>query len=53
MFKIFSLKVANALSKKGFEVKDVEINIYNPKFKVFLFEDTESFRKALSEITKK
>lgn len=50
MKKIFALWVANELCKKGFRIKDWEINRLNPKCKVFLFEDSENFQKALSEI---
>ena len=50
---IFSLKVANELVKRGFEVKDTQINIKYPEYKVFLFEESNEIRKALKEITQR
>lgn len=47
---IFSLRYANELVKRGFEIVETGINIENPKYKVFYFEDTEDFRAALEEI---
>lgn len=47
---IFSLRIANELVRRGFNIVETGINIENPKLKVFYFEDTEDFRKNLKEI---
>lgn len=51
--KIFKLWVANELINRGFEVVGWEVNINNPRLKVFLFENTTEFKKALKEVTVK
>lgn len=48
--RVFSLKVANGLLKKGHKVVDVEINIKNPLLKVFVFEKTEKFEQDLAVV---
>lgn len=53
MKKIFSLKLANELMRKGNKVVDIEINTKNPKLKVFLFEDTDKLRNDMTSITKR
>lgn len=50
---VYTLRVATALVDRGFEVKGTAIDFNNPKYKVFLFENTEELRKALWEITHK
>lgn len=49
-YVVFSLKIANELVKRGFEIVDTGINIDDPHYKVFYFEDTTDFRKAFKEI---
>lgn len=49
-YVVFSLKIANELVKRGFEIVDTGINIDDPRYKVFYFEDTIDFRKAFKEI---
>lgn len=50
--KIFSLKVANHLIKMGNEIIDYEINLQNPKFKIFIFKKTDKLINDLTEFTK-
>lgn len=49
-YVVFSLKYANELVKKGFQIVETGINIDDTRYKVFYFEDTEDFRKAFKEI---
>ena len=49
-YTVFSLKLANKLVNKGFEILDTGVNVKNPKYRVFFFEDTEALRKAINEI---
>lgn len=51
-YMIYSLRVANALVKRGFEITNTCVNINNPKLKVFYFEDTPELRTALAELIK-
>lgn len=51
-FVVYSLKLANSLIKKGFEIKGSGINIQNPKYTVYFFEDTEQLRAAVNEFKK-
>lgn len=48
--RIFTLKLADELVKRGNEIVDYEINTKNPKLKVFIFEDNERLQKDISEI---
>ncbi|MFA6708401.1 MAG: DUF5659 domain-containing protein [Fusobacterium sp.] len=50
--KIFSLKLANELMRKGFDIVGYEINLKNPILKVFHFEATKELSEAMTEITK-
>lgn len=47
---VFSLRIANQLVKRGFEIIETGINLDDPKYKVFFFEDTAEFRKAFELI---
>lgn len=49
---IFTKRIANALAARGFRVVEIRHDSKNPKYLVWLFEDTVAFRDALSEITK-
>lgn len=50
MYKVFTLKLANELVKRNFEIKDWEINRNQPNLKVFLFEDTIKLRNEIIKI---
>ena len=52
-YVIYSLKVANALTRKGFEVKATGINTKFPKYLVYYFADTPELRAAITEIKAK
>lgn len=47
---VYSLRVANELIKRGYQVINVENNIQFPRYKVFFFEDTPEVRKTIEEI---
>ena len=51
-YTIFSLRIANALAKQGFEIVNTGINVKNPKYSVFYFKDSEELRTALDKLTK-
>lgn len=53
VYKIFRAKTAGQLHDKGFKIIRTETNKFNPLWKVFLFEDTPEFRKALTELSNK
>ena len=50
MYKVFTLRLANELVKRNFEIKDWEINRNQPNLKVFLFEDTIKLRNEIIRI---
>lgn len=50
-YVVYSLRLANILSNKGFQIKGTRINYKNPKYTVFMFEDTEELRKAIKRYT--
>ena len=50
--KIFSKKVAYQLISQGFNLIDMEDNLKYKNLKVFIFQETDEFKKALTEITK-
>lgn len=52
-FKVFSRKLAYLLRIAGYRVAAVEPNSYKPQFDVYLFEDTDEFRKAFTDIQEK
>lgn len=52
-FYVFALRVANGLVDQGFELLGTSIDFKNPKFKVFLFEDTDELRDAVWELSRK
>lgn len=46
-YVVRGLGMANYLAKKGFDIKKVEDNVYDRRFKVFLFEDCYELRQAM------
>ena len=40
IFKAYSAKLAGYLRKNGFKIIGKELNLKNPQYDVFLFEDT-------------
>ena len=46
-FIVYSMRVANALIRKGFEMIGSRVNYKNPKYMVYLFEDTQELRNAV------
>ena len=49
-FMVYSLRVANSLVKKGFQIVETGINLKCPQYQVFFFEDTKEFREAFSNL---
>lgn len=49
-YVVFSLRIANELVRRGYQIIETGINTENPKYKVFYFEDTEDFRRTLEEV---
>ena len=47
---IFDAKIARKLLKQGFVVIDIKPNRENTEKSIFVFENTEGFQQALSEI---
>lgn len=48
---VYRLSVADELVSMGYEVIGLGVNIRNPKYKVFFFEDTEELRAAVAKVT--
>ena len=49
-YVVYSLRVANELVNKGFELIGTGINIQNPKYTVFYFEDTKELQEAIEAL---
>lgn len=49
MYIVKSLDLANWLCRRGYRILKVEDNVENPKYKVFLFEDTKEIRNKVTE----
>ena len=49
--RIYTKSVALELRKRGFKIIRTEPNENKPEFDVYVFEETEDFKKALTEIT--
>ena len=49
-YVVFSQRLARALCKRGFELKGTRINKKRPMYNVYLFENTEELKKAISEL---
>ena len=47
-YLVYSLKMAHYLINKGFEVKNTSININNPKYKVYYFENNDDLLAAVN-----
>lgn len=52
-YKIYTRWVAFELRKLGFHIVATEPNPRWPQFDIYIFEDTEAFQSALTQITKK
>lgn len=48
--EIYSRRIAYELRKRGFIILRVEVNQYKPNLNVFIFEETEAFNAALTEV---
>ena len=51
-YVVKSLYLCRFLQQRGFELKRVKINKFNPKHNVFLFENTAGLQQALTEYRK-
>ena len=49
--RIYTKSVALELRKRGFKIIGTEPNENRPEFDVYIFENNNSFKKALTEIT--
>lgn len=52
-FRIFKRQLALDLRRAVFKIVRVEPNEMKPYFDTYYFEDTEAFRQALANLTKK
>ena len=50
-FVIYTKRLARKLIEQGFECLGTEIDNKNPKYDVYLFEDTQEVRIAVKELT--
>ena len=46
-YAIFSLKLANILATKGFQITKSRVNYKNPNYLVYYFKDTPELREAV------
>ena len=46
-YVVKSLRMTNYLAKLGFDIKNVEDNAYDRRYKIFLFEDSHELRRAM------
>lgn len=53
LYTIFMQKIANEMESRGFPVVRIAPNRKNPKYVVYMFEDTVEFRNALREVLAK
>lgn len=51
--KIFSLRIATELMKKGYQIIDYKPNLNNPRLKVFIFKVEGNFKKDLNKLINK
>lgn len=49
--RIYTKSVALELRKRGFKIIRTEPNENKPEFDAYIFEETENFKKALTDIT--
>ena len=47
-YVVYGLRLAHFLINRGFELKNTSININNPKYKVFYFENSEELQAAVA-----
>lgn len=52
-YEIYTSKIAFELRKQGFPILRTGINPRHPQFDTYIFEDSEAFRKAFEQLTKK
>lgn len=50
---VYSLRIANELVKMGYEIIETNINIQNPQYRVFFFEDTPEIRAEIAKLARK
>lgn len=53
VFKVFKRDIAFRLISRGYRLLDKQPNREKPYFNVYLFEDTEQFRKDFTELQHK
>lgn len=53
IFKAYSAKLAGYLRKNGFKIIGKELNLKNPQYDVFLFEDTQELRYYVNKYCQK
>lgn len=51
-YVVKSIKMMTYLIREGFNIYKVKDDDKNPHYKVFLFDDSQDLRKAMSEYTK-
>lgn len=52
LYIIKSIRMTNFLIRQGFDLRQVIDDENNPHYKVFLFEDTQELRNAMSRFKK-
>lgn len=52
-YVIYTNRIAKQLREKGFKIVRTGINERHPQFDTYIFEDSEEFQQALTEITRK
>lgn len=52
-FNCYSAKLAGFLRKRGFKILGTTINLKKPQYDVFLFEETEKLKQAVTEYCKR
>lgn len=52
-YTIYTRRVATELRNRGFKIVKVQANPNKPEFDCYVFEDSNDFQLALTEITKK
>ena len=52
-FVVYSLRIANALARKGFQIVDSRVNYKNPQFMVYMFENNPELQETLKKLTAK
>lgn len=52
-YVVRKLELVNYLCRRGFEIKKVEDSFENPRFKIFLFQNTETLRNEINRYYEK